>query len=68
MNMLKELFTTKDVAEYLRTNERQIYLMLKKKKIPATRVTGKWLFPKILVDDWIMFNARGNIEDYRRQQ
>ena len=60
MNMTKELFTTKDVAEYLRINERHIYLLIKKKRIPATRVTGKWLFPKNLIDDWIELKASEN--------
>lgn len=59
--MSKELFTTKEVAEYLSINEKQVYRLIKEKKIPATRVTGKWLFPKNLIDEWVLNSARESI-------
>jgi putative molybdopterin biosynthesis protein len=59
--MSKEMFTTQEVAEYLSINEKQVYRLIKEKKIPATRVTGKWLFPKCLVDEWVIASARENI-------
>jgi putative molybdopterin biosynthesis protein len=59
--MNREMFTTKEVAEYLSINEKQVYRLIKEKKIPATRVTGKWLFPKELVDEWVIASARENI-------
>ncbi len=40
------MLTTKEVAEYLSINEKQVYRLIKDKKIPATRITGKWLFPR----------------------
>jgi putative molybdopterin biosynthesis protein len=55
--MNKELLTTKDLAEYLRINENQIYRLIKEKKLPATRITGKWIFPKELIDEWIATDA-----------
>ena len=61
--MTREMFTTKEVAEYLNINEKQVYRLIKEKKIPATRITGKWLFPKNLVEEWIMSNARDSVED-----
>ncbi len=45
--------TTREVADYIRIKERKVYDLLRDKKIPATRVTGKWLFPKDLIDQWI---------------
>ena len=45
--------TTKEVAEYLRVKERKIYELLRQGDIPCTRVTGKWLFPKPLIDQWL---------------
>ena len=45
--------TTREVAEYIRIKERKVYDLLRQKKIPATRITGKWLFPKSLIDQWI---------------
>ncbi|MBC8338196.1 MAG: helix-turn-helix transcriptional regulator [Rhodospirillales bacterium] len=45
--------TTREVADYLRIKERKVYDLLREKRIPATRVTGKWLFPKPLIDQWV---------------
>jgi putative molybdopterin biosynthesis protein len=59
--MTKEMFTTKEVAEYLNINEKQVYKLIKDKTIPATRITGKWLFPKQLIEEWIIANARKGI-------
>ncbi len=50
------LMTTREVADYLRIKERKIYDLVRTKRIPCTRVTGKWLFPKNLIDVWV---ARG---------
>jgi putative molybdopterin biosynthesis protein len=59
--MTREMFTTKEVAEYLSINEKQVYRLIKDKKIPATRITGKWLFPKNLIDEWVMTSARESV-------
>jgi putative molybdopterin biosynthesis protein len=59
--MTKEMFTTKEVAEYLSINEKQVYRLIKEKKIPATRITGKWLFPKGLIDEWVLNSARESV-------
>jgi excisionase family DNA binding protein len=58
---MKEMLTTKEVAEYLSINEKQVYRLIKEKKIPATRITGKWLFPKNLIEEWIINSARESI-------
>ncbi len=50
---MSELFTTKEVATYLKINEKKIYQLVKEGNIPCTRVAGKWLFPKTLIDEWI---------------
>jgi excisionase family DNA binding protein len=55
--MPAENMTTKEVAEYLGINEKQVYALIKSKSIPCTRVTGKWVFPKKLIDRWITANA-----------
>jgi putative molybdopterin biosynthesis protein len=59
--MTKEMLTTKEVAEYLSINEKQVYRLIKEKKIPATRITGKWLFPKGLIEEWVMKSARESV-------
>ena len=48
-----QFFTTKEVAKYLKINEKKVYQLIKEGEIPCTRVAGKWLFPKHLIDEWI---------------
>jgi excisionase family DNA binding protein len=55
--MPAENMNTKEAAEYLGINEKQVYALIKSKSIPGTRVTGKWVFPKKLIDRWITTNA-----------
>ncbi|MCU0847420.1 MAG: helix-turn-helix transcriptional regulator [Spirochaetes bacterium] len=52
--MSEQLMNTKEVAEYLDINEKQVYALIKSKKIPCTKATGKWLFPRELIDRWIL--------------
>lgn len=56
--MSDELFNTKEVARYLGINEKQVYALIKARRIPATRLTGKWAFPRKLLDEWIDADAR----------
>jgi putative molybdopterin biosynthesis protein len=56
---MPEMMTTREVAAYLRVKERKIYELLGKRAIPSTRVTGKWLFPKNLIDLWLMRETEG---------
>ncbi len=56
--MSEEMMNTKEVAKYLGVHEKQVYVLIKLKKIPSTRVTGKWIFPKKLIDEWIDSNAK----------
>lgn len=52
-----ELMNTKEVARYLDIHEKQVYALIKEKRIPATRITGKWIFPKKLIDEWVESRA-----------
>ncbi|OHD64322.1 MAG: hypothetical protein A2176_01655 [Spirochaetes bacterium RBG_13_51_14] len=52
------MLNTKEVAEYLGINEKQVYALIKAGRIPCTRVTGKWVFPKKLIDEWMLSSAR----------
>ena len=54
-----QLMNTKEVAEYLGIHEKKVYYLAKRRKIPCTRVTGKWIFPRNLIDQWIEESARG---------
>jgi len=54
---MPELMNTREVARYLGINEKKVYFLAKSGKIPCTRVTGKWTFPKKLIDQWIERSA-----------
>jgi putative molybdopterin biosynthesis protein len=66
--MNKEMLNTKEVASYLKINEKQVYRLIKEKKIPATRITGKWTFPRRLIDEWITESASENIGRKARRE
>ncbi len=51
----------KQVAEYLHLNEKKIYALVNEERIPATKITGKWLFPRELVDRWMLDSAHGGL-------
>ncbi len=56
-SMNKEKFiSTREVADLLKVNEKMIYSLISEKGLPATKVTGKWLFPRRLVEEWLELN------------
>jgi excisionase family DNA binding protein len=65
--MLKELMSTKDVALYLGVHEKQVYGLIKSGRLPATRVTGKWIFPKKLIDEWLEESAKAGLSMARQK-
>lgn len=56
--MASQFLTVAEAARYLRLNPRSVYLLAQRGAIPASRVTGKWLFPVHLLDDWLEASAR----------
>lgn len=56
--MGSRLLTVQEAARHLRLNPRSVYLLAQRGAIPATRVTGKWLFPERLLDEWVEASAR----------
>jgi excisionase family DNA binding protein len=65
--MAEEIMNTKGVAKYLGIHEKQVYVLIKANRIPSTRVTGKWVFPKKLIEEWIETNARGGMAEARKK-
>ena len=49
------------VANYLQLNEKKIYALIKEGAIPATKVTGKWMFPRELVDKWMLDSSHNGL-------
>ena len=60
--VMPDLMSTREVARYLGINDKKVYFLAKAGKIPCTRVTGKWTFPKKLIDRWIEESAAGLVE------
>ncbi|NOX33547.1 MAG: helix-turn-helix transcriptional regulator [Deltaproteobacteria bacterium] len=48
-----EMLSTKEVAKFLNVNEKMVYSLIAEKSLPASKVTGKWLFPLNLVRQWV---------------
>jgi len=49
----KKLLNTREVAQFLDINEKMVYSLISEKGLPGTKATGKWLFPRHLVEQWL---------------
>ena len=54
---MRHLLSTKEVAQFLGVNEKMVYTLVAEKGLPATKITGKWLFPQHLVEQWVEANT-----------
>ena len=54
---MNPLLSTKEVSRLLNVNEKMVYMLESEKGLPATKITGKWLFPRHLVEQWIDANT-----------
>jgi len=54
---MSQLLTTKEVAQFLNVNEKMVYSLVSEKGLPASKVTGKWMFPRHLVEQWVEANT-----------
>jgi putative molybdopterin biosynthesis protein len=57
----QSLMNTHEVADYLRLRERKIYELVAQRAIPHSRVSGKLLFPRALVDEWVNRGMAGQL-------
>ncbi len=48
-----KMLSTKEVAKFLGINEKMVYTLISEKGLPASKVTGKWIFPHHLVEQWV---------------
>jgi len=53
--------TVRQVAAYLQINEKKVYALVNSGEIPATKATGKWLFPRDLIDQWLLESSHGGL-------
>ena len=58
---LPRFMNVRQVAQYLQINDKKVYALVNEGRIPATRLTGKWLFPRDLVDQWLLESSHGGL-------
>ena len=63
---MSEFLTTREVAELLRVKERKVYDLASRGKIPCSRATGKLLFPREEIEQWIEKNQSGQTNSAER--
>ncbi len=56
---MTELMTVREVAEYLRVTEKTIYRLLRRGRIPATKVGHQWRFDRVSIDEWLQRRSVG---------
>ena len=64
---MREMLSTREVADYLRLKERKIYALVADGEIPHSRISGKLLFPRALIDEWVRRGMRGAPAHLSRQ-
>ncbi len=52
--MDNEVLTIKEVAEYLKVNERTIYRLAASNDLPGFRVGNAWRFKRSDLDTWVL--------------
>jgi putative molybdopterin biosynthesis protein len=48
-----DLLTVKEASGFLNINEKKLYALVKEGRLPGTKVTGKWLFPKAQLEQFV---------------
>lgn len=51
--MDSDIMTMKEVADYLKINDKTAYKLTAEGKIPGFKVGGAWRFKKSEIDSWI---------------
>ncbi|MFQ5693133.1 MAG: substrate-binding domain-containing protein, partial [Nitrospinota bacterium] len=64
--MSTEMMNVKVRAAYLNLKEKRLYALVRQGRIPGTRITGKWTFPKQAIDAWMESQAWTAVEVDRR--
>jgi excisionase family DNA binding protein len=54
---MTKLLSTREVSKFINVNEKMVYTLVSEKGLPATKITGKWLFPQHLVEQWVEANT-----------
>ncbi len=60
-NKIDVFMNVRQVSSYLHLNEKKVYSLVNEGHIPATKVTGKWMFPKELIDKWMLDSTHNGL-------
>ncbi len=60
-DLTSEFLTTRELAELLHIKEHKVYDLAASGKVPCSRATGKLLFPRRAVEDWMAANSSGGL-------
>lgn len=62
--MFDQIMTVKEVADYLKVNERTVYRMAAASQLPAFKVGGSWRFKQAEIELWIkeQHNQQGEVK------
>lgn len=57
------VMTVKEVADYLRVNQRTVYRLAVERKMPGFKVGATWRFRRTDIDGWIAAQAASPVAD-----
>jgi len=57
----RSFLSVPELAELLQVNDKKIYQLAGTGVVPGTKVTGKWIFPRKLIEDWLLESSHGGI-------
>lgn len=57
------VMTVKEVADYLRVNQRTVYRLAVERKMPGFKVGATWRFKRVDIDGWIAAQATGGVAE-----
>jgi excisionase family DNA binding protein len=57
--MNNDVLTIREVADYLKVNEKTVYSLAQRRRIPGFKVGGQWRFRREDLDAWIKAQTGG---------
>ncbi len=52
-----EIMSIRELSKYLKTNEQLLYKMVQESRIPSSRINGKIVFTREIIDKWMLQNT-----------
>lgn len=51
---MEQILTAEEAARLLNVHVKKVYAMARAGTLPGTKATGKWLFPRRLLEEWVL--------------